>query len=165
MPSLAEFRLVGPNGERVVPAARLYANDGINYLTKQPDEILAAVRLPATDGWDATYHKLRRRGSFDFPVLGVAVWLRWDGRYVAAARVVLGGVGSRPQEVAEAGAALTGTDLPDESIGAAADAAYRPAKPLAPPSARSTVSRTRSKMSSTTSLCSSRHARPASVTS
>jgi len=126
----AEFRLVGPNGERVVPAARLYANDGINYLTKQPDEILAAVRLPATDGWDATYHKLRRRGSFDFPVLGVAVWLRWDGRYVAAARVVLGGVGSRPQEVAEAGAALTGTDLSDESIGAAAEAAYRPAKPL-----------------------------------
>jgi len=126
----AEFRLVGPNGERVVPAARLYANDGINYLTKQPDEILAAVRLPATDGWDATYHKLRRRGSFDFPVLGVAVWLRWDGRYVAAARVVLGGVGSRPQEVAEAGAALTGTDLSDEAIRAAAEAAYRPAKPL-----------------------------------
>ena len=116
--------------ERVVPAARLYANDGINYLTKQPDEILAAVRLPATDGWDATYHKLRRRGSFDFPVLGVAVWLKWDGRQVADARVVLGGVASLPQEVAQAGAALTGTDLSDEAISAAAEAAYRPAKPL-----------------------------------
>jgi len=126
----AEFRLVGPKGERIVPAARLYANDGINYLTKQPDEILAEVRLPPADGWDAVYHKLRRRGSFDFPVLGVAAWLKWDGRRVAAARVVLGGVASRPQEVAEAGAALTGTDLSDEAIGAAAEAAYRPAKPL-----------------------------------
>ncbi|HMA38703.1 MAG TPA: FAD binding domain-containing protein, partial [Gemmatimonadales bacterium] len=75
----AEYVLVGPGGERVVPAARFYNNDGINYLTKQPDEILSAVHLPAADGWDAVYHKLRRRGSFDFPVLGVAVWVKWEG--------------------------------------------------------------------------------------
>src|SRR5256884_8200145 len=126
----AEFLLVGPKGERVVPAARLYANDGIDYLTKQPDEILALVRLPAADGWDAVYHKLRRRGSFGFPVLGVAVWLRWGPRPAAGARVLLGGVASLPQEVAQAGAALTGTDLSDEAISAATEAAYRPAKPL-----------------------------------
>src|SRR6266446_149775 len=106
----AEYVVVGPGGERVVPAARFYHNDGINYLTKQPDEVLAAVRLPAPDGWDAVYHKLRRRGSFDFPVLG--------------------GAASWPQEVPEAGAALVGTDLSDEGVAAAADAAYRPAKPM-----------------------------------
>jgi CO/xanthine dehydrogenase FAD-binding subunit len=129
--------LVGPGGERVVPAARFYHNDGINYLTKQPDEVLAAVRLPAPDGWDAVYHKLRRRGSFDFPVLGVAAWVKWEpanrkretGK-VAEARIVLGGVASWPQEVPEAGAALVGTDLSDEGVAAAADAAYRPAKPM-----------------------------------
>jgi 4-hydroxybenzoyl-CoA reductase subunit beta len=134
----AEFLLVGPKGERVVPAGRLYNNDGINYLTKHPDEILAEVRLPAVDGWDATYQKLRRRGSFDFPVLGVAAWIRWEsgdgkretGKVVAEARIVLGGVASWPQEVAEAGAALRGRDLSDEAIAAAAEAAYRPAKPL-----------------------------------
>jgi len=126
----AEFRLVGPKGERVVPAGRLYANDGINYLTKDPDEILAEVRLPAPDGWDAVYHKLRRRGSFDFPVLGVAAWIDWDGAEVADARIVLGGVASWPQEVTEAGASLKGTDLSDDAIARAADAAYRPAKPL-----------------------------------
>src|SRR3989442_957112 len=126
----AEFRLVGPNGERVVPAGRLYANDGINYLTKHADEILADIRLPAPDGWDATYHKLRRRGSFDFPVLGVAAWIRWDARTVADARIVLGGVASWPQEIVDAGRVLTGTDLSDEAIAPAADAAYRPAKPM-----------------------------------
>ncbi len=133
----ADYLLVGPGGERVVPAARFYHNDGINYLTKQPDEVLAAVRLPAPDGWDAVYHKLRRRGSFDFPVLGVAAWVRWEhgagsreqGRVVEG-RIVLGGVASWPQEVPEAGAALAGTDLSDEAIAAAADAAYRPAKPM-----------------------------------
>jgi len=126
----AELVLVGPHGERVVPAARLYNNDGIDYLTKHRDEILAEVRLPAPDGWDAVYRKLRRRGSFDFPVLGVAAWVRWDGRTIADARVVLGGVASWPQEVAEAGTALVGSDLSDEAIAAAAEAAYRPAKPL-----------------------------------
>ena len=126
----AEYRLVGPQGERVVPAGRFYANDGINYLTKQPDEILVEVRLPSPNGWDSVYHKLRRRGSFDFPVLGVAAWIKWNGKTVAEARVVLGGVASYPQEVPEAGAALRGNQLSDESIAAAADAAYRPSKPM-----------------------------------
>ncbi|HKA60716.1 MAG TPA: FAD binding domain-containing protein [Gemmatimonadales bacterium] len=132
----AEYRLVGPQGERVVPAGRFYNNDGINYLTKQPDEILVDVRLPRPNGWDAVYHKLRRRGSFDFPVLGVAAWIQWTGNEkretgsVSDARIVLGGVASYPQEIPEAGAALTGQPLSDESIAAAAEAAYRPSKPM-----------------------------------
>jgi len=126
----AEYVLVGPQSERVVPAARFYHNDGINYLTKQADEILTAVRLPEPDGWDAVYHKLRRRGSFDFPVLGVAAWVKWDGGKVADARIVLGGVASYPQEVPEAAAALKDAALSDETIERAADAAYRPSKPM-----------------------------------
>jgi len=120
----------------VVPAARFYHNDGINYLTKQPDEILTAVRLPAPDGWDAVYHKLRRRGSFDFPVLGVAAWIKWGAgsgereAVVQDARIVLGGVASYPQEVPEAAAALKDAALSDEAIERAAAAAYRPSKPM-----------------------------------
>src|SRR3989442_269359 len=112
----AEFLLAGPGGEGVVPAARLYQNDGINYLAKHPDEILVEVRLPPPDGWDAVYRKLRRRGSFDFPVLGVAAWVRWDGDVVADARIVLGGVASQPLEVPEAGAALQGEHLSDHRL-------------------------------------------------
>ncbi len=126
----AEYRLVGPQGERLVPAGRFYHNDGINYLTKQPDEMLAEVRLPAPNGWDAVYHKLRRRGSFDFPVLGVAAWIQWNGKTVADARIVLGAVASYPQEVPEAGAALRNMTLGADGIAAAAEAAYRPSKPM-----------------------------------
>ncbi len=126
----AEYRLVGPTGERVVPAGRFYHNDGITYLTKQPDEILAEVRLPAPDGWDAVYHKLRRRGSFDFPVLGVGAWIKWNGKEIGEARIVLGGVASWPQEVPEAAEALKGETLSDDVITRAADAAYRPSKPM-----------------------------------
>src|SRR5574341_1186561 len=95
------------------------------------------VQTCALPIWDAVYHKLRRRGSFDFPVLGVAAWVKWDlgsgergaGR-VSDARIVLGGVASYPQEVPEAGAALVGTTLSDDAIAAAAEAAFRPSKPM-----------------------------------
>jgi 4-hydroxybenzoyl-CoA reductase subunit beta len=126
----ADFTLVGTHGERVVPASRFFHDDGINYLTKQPDEILTQVRLPAPDGWDAVYHKLRRRGAFDFPVLGVAAWAQWDGARVADARIVLGAVASHPLEVPEAAAALRDSALDDDTIAAAAEAAYRPSKPM-----------------------------------
>ena len=126
----AELHLAGPGSDRTVSAAAFYHNDGITYLTKQPDEVLTEIRLPAANGWDATYHKLRRRGTFDFPVLGVAIWVRWDGARVDDARVVLGGVASWPQAVTEAAAALRGTRLEDEAIDAAATAAFRPSKPM-----------------------------------
>ncbi len=126
----AQFTLIGTNGERQVPAGRFYSDDGIEYLTKRPEEILADVRLPAANGWDATYWKLRRRGSFDFPVLGVAAWVEWDGDTVGDARVVLGGVASFPKLIAAVSEAIVGTDLNDDAIAAAAQAAFKPAKPM-----------------------------------
>ena len=126
----ADYTLRSNRGERVVPAARFYHDDGINYLTKQPHEILTEINLPAPNDWDATYWKLRRRGSFDFPVLGVAAWVQWDGDLVADARIVLGGVASFPQPVAAAAEALKGTKLDDEAIAGAAQAAFKPAKPM-----------------------------------
>jgi len=39
-------------------------------------------------------------------------------------------VASWPQEVPEAGAALAGSALDDDAIAAAADAAYKPSKPM-----------------------------------
>src|SRR5918911_4201457 len=127
----AEVTLVSERGERRIPAAALYRNDGIDYLTKAPDELLVAYHLPPVDGWLATYHKLRRRDSFDFPVLGAAARVEFaDDGTVKSARIVLGAVASYPQEVPAAAAAIVGTRLDATAIGAAADAASRPAKPM-----------------------------------
>src|SRR5438067_2827345 len=65
----ASLCLVSPRGERVIPASDFFRDDGIAYLTKGSDEILAELLLPSAEGWRSTYHKLRRRGSFDFPIL------------------------------------------------------------------------------------------------
>jgi 4-hydroxybenzoyl-CoA reductase subunit beta len=126
----AKLKLVSADGEREVAAADLYKNDGIDYLTRRPDEILTEVRLPQASGWKSSYWKLRRRGSFDFPVLGVAAAVRVapDGT-VEDARIVLGAVSSRPL-VTQAGATLVGKQLTDDAIAEAAAKAASRAKPL-----------------------------------
>jgi 4-hydroxybenzoyl-CoA reductase subunit beta len=126
----ARVRLVSAAGERTVPVAALYRDDGIAYLAKRPDEILTDILLPPADGWRSAYLKLRRRGSFDFPVLGVAVAVRLDGDVVREARVVLGAVASLPREAPAAAAVLVGERLTEERIARAAEAAAGPARPL-----------------------------------
>jgi 4-hydroxybenzoyl-CoA reductase subunit beta len=129
----ADVTLTSVRGTRRIPAEQLYRNDGIEYLEKTADELLTAYHLPPVSNrrWRATYRKLRRRDAFDFPVLGVAARVDFgnDG-IVTAARIVLGAVASYPQEVVAAADAILGTRLEENAIGAAADAAYRPAKPM-----------------------------------
>lgn len=128
----AKVKLVSTLGERMVDAAGLYNNDGIDYLHKRPDELLAEIHLPPLNGWRATYKKLRRRGAFDFPVLGVAVRLDFeaDGTTVRDAKLILGGIAPAPIEVKEAAAALVGHPLAPEQMQAAAEACYLKARPL-----------------------------------
>jgi len=128
----ATVRLVGPKGDRTIPVEEMYRNDGQYYLNKSPDELLVSIHLPPRDGWRMTYLKLRRRGTIDFPILGVAVAVKLDEKDVCVdGRVVLGAVSSQPvvldklvQEM------LIGLPLTPEQIDQFAQKAYRPAKPM-----------------------------------
>lgn len=127
----AKVRLVGPKGERVISAAELYRDDGMNYLTKARDEILTEIILPPSESLLTHYLKLRRRGSFDFPILGVAAAIRLaPNGLVEHARIVLGAIASRPVQAIDAEKILVGQKLSRDVIGAAADAAYTSAKPM-----------------------------------
>jgi 4-hydroxybenzoyl-CoA reductase subunit beta len=122
--------LVSPEGEREIAVEDLYRNDGIAYLTKRPEELLTEIRLPPPDGWRASYRKLRRRGSFDFPVLSVAAAVRREGETVAQARLVLGGVASAPLRLSKSEDILAGGVLDETAIADAADAASGPSRPM-----------------------------------
>src|SRR5579863_6255108 len=99
----ARVRLVSRSGEREVLLSDLYNLDGLNYIRRRPDEILSEVLLGNLHGWKSTYWKLRRRGSFDFPVLSVAIAVRLTASgAVEDARIVIGAVASRPLVAAEA---------------------------------------------------------------
>src|SRR5439155_8882754 len=126
----ATVTLMGPEGERELPVAALYRDDGIQYLAKEPYEVVTALRLPPADGLRSAYLKLRRRGSIDFPIAGVAVAARTDGGTMEWVRLALSGVGSRPVEATAAGEFLAGKALTSDVIAHAADLAARPAKPL-----------------------------------
>ncbi len=126
----ASLRLVSASGSRNVLAGDFFRDDGIDYLTRRPDEILASVEIPSYDGWRMTYRKLRRRGSFDFPILGVAAAVRLSDGLVEDARLVLGAVGSSPVDQSALAAPLVGSLPTREAIEAVASAAYKGARPL-----------------------------------
>lgn len=122
--------LTGPDGERELPVAALYRDDGIDYMAKQPSEVVTGLRLPAINGTRSAYVKLRRRGSIDFPIAGAAVALQMDGEMVTRCRIVLSAVASHPLEARAADEFLTGKSLDEETVRAAAEIAAKPAKPL-----------------------------------
>ncbi len=127
----AEVTLVGPKDERRIAVRDLYGPDGINYLAKRREEILTRIHVPDRTGWAMTYRKLRRRGSIDFPILGVAAAVRLGaGRRVEEAHIVLGAVHTAPVVARDAEDFLRGRVLDAETIEMVAGIAYKPAKPL-----------------------------------
>jgi 4-hydroxybenzoyl-CoA reductase subunit beta len=127
----ARLKLVSAqNGERTVDAGDFFRDDGIAYLTRAPDEILSAIEFDDYSGWRMTYEKLRRRGSFDFPILGVAAAVKLNDGLVEDVRLVLGAVGSSPTDQSKLAAPLIGTRPTREGIAAIAAEAYKGARPL-----------------------------------
>src|SRR2546430_1343547 len=127
----AQVRLVSVRGERVLPVRELFRDDGMDPYMKAPDEILSEIILPPADGRRSVYLKLRRRGSFDFPILGVAVALRFAGDgTVSDGRITLGAVASHPVEATEAAKLLPGQHLTPELIYEVATLAAKRSKPL-----------------------------------
>ncbi len=77
----AEAVLVSKSGERRVRLEDLYRDDGIDYSAKAKDEVLKGLLIPKESlGRRNVYLKLRRRDSFDFPILGVAATMDVDER-------------------------------------------------------------------------------------
>ena len=126
----ARLNLNSARGERTVEAGDFFRDDGIEYLSRRPDEILSSIDVPVQAGWRMTYEKLRRRGSFDFPILGVAAAVKLRDDVVEDVRLVLGAVGSSPVDQSSVAHLLIGTRPSREAIQAIANEAYRGARPL-----------------------------------
>jgi 4-hydroxybenzoyl-CoA reductase subunit beta len=128
----AELEIVGPAGPRRVPLVEFYTNDGMDRIALARDELLTAVHVPARmTGRRGNYHKLRIRNSIDYPLAGVAVSMRVDGRGICRdARLALTGVNPAPRLVKDAGEWLVGQKHSAELVERVAQQAIRTAKPL-----------------------------------
>jgi xanthine dehydrogenase YagS FAD-binding subunit len=129
----ARFRIVGPAGEREVPAAEYYQMPDRNLFGETvlaPNELLTHVILPAPGAARNATYEVRFKQSHDWPLAMASVVLSMSGKTVQGARVVMGAVAPVPWRSAPAEAALTGKAISEEAAMAAADAAVAGAKPM-----------------------------------
>src|SRR3954451_20967642 len=87
----------------------------------EPGEVIAAVTVPANPAARRSHYlKVRDRASFEFALVSAAVALDMDGARIRAARVALGGVGTKPWRVSQVEAALAGAGLDPAALRLAA---------------------------------------------
>ncbi|HYL77003.1 MAG TPA: xanthine dehydrogenase family protein subunit M [Bryobacteraceae bacterium] len=131
----AEFRIAGPAGERVVPAADFFVLPRVDFKRENvlaPDEVLIAVHLPAArPGVRSAYHKELDREAWTHAVVSVAVVLEMDRHVCRSARIVLGGVAPIPWRLPKVEAMLAGQRITPELAAKAGEAAVEGARPLA----------------------------------
>jgi xanthine dehydrogenase YagS FAD-binding subunit len=130
----AKFRVVGPSGERLVPAAEFFVLPRENAAREnvlEPEEVLASVQIPAArPGTRGTYHKILDREAWTHAVVSAAVVLEMTAGICRTARIVLGGVAPIPWRVPEVERMLAGQRITPELAAAAAEASVVGAHPL-----------------------------------
>ncbi|MBI2821959.1 MAG: FAD binding domain-containing protein [Acidobacteria bacterium] len=131
----AQFRIVGPSGEKLVPAADFFVLPSKNAEREnilQADEILAEVHLPSvSQQTKSTYSKVLDREAWTHAVVSAAVALEMKEGVCSRAAVVLGGVAPVPWRLPKVEEMLAGQKLTPELAARAGEAAVAGARPLA----------------------------------
>jgi 4-hydroxybenzoyl-CoA reductase subunit beta len=125
----AEIEVVGPGGERRIPAADFWTADGVKNTVIELDEIVTRVRVPVVAGRKSAFEKLRRRGAIDFPLLSVAARIDTGDAGLVGADVVVSALGAKPRRVRAAAKLVAGQALAGLPT-LLAEGAYAECKPL-----------------------------------
>jgi xanthine dehydrogenase YagS FAD-binding subunit len=130
----ARVSLQSKRGERTLPLEQFFQapeKDVTRENQLGADELIAAVRLPATTAATrAAYHKEVEKESFDWPMADVAVVLDMNGHHCQRASIVLGAAAPVPWRAHSSEAILTGRTVDEHAAEAAANAAMQGMTPL-----------------------------------
>jgi xanthine dehydrogenase YagS FAD-binding subunit len=129
----ATFRIAGPKGERLVPAADYFTLPSVNVRVENvlaPNELLTHATLPAPGNVKSGHYEVRYKASHDWPIAFATVLLTMNGQTVQSARVVMGAVAPIPWRSHAAERALAGKSISEDTAAAAAEAALQGAIPL-----------------------------------
>ena len=128
----ARLRIVGPDGERVLPLADLHRVPGDTPAVEtqlEPGELILSIDVPTGPAARRSHYlKVRDRASFEWSIASAAVALDLaeDGT-VRDLRVAVGGVATKPWRLPQVEAALQGSHLTaariEEAAAYAADGA------------------------------------------
>ena len=114
----ATFHLIGPDGERSVPAREFYE---AAYMTAREDEeVLTAVTLPVPEGGFA-YEKQKRKIG-DYATAAAAVQIDKKDGVCTSAAIAMTNLSDTPVFSEDACAALVGTALDDAALKSAVSA-------------------------------------------
>jgi len=121
----ATVHVRGPKGERDVPFADLHllpADHPEREFSLAPGELITSVFVPfSAHGARSRYVKVRDRAAYAFALVSCAAALDVQGGEIRAARLAMGGVGTKPWRVPEAEQALTGKPAQRASFQRAAE--------------------------------------------
>jgi xanthine dehydrogenase YagS FAD-binding subunit len=130
----AAFRILGPSGERAVPANEFFVAPRTTLARENvlgDDELLIGMTLPREHaGRRGTYRKIMDREAWTHAVVSLALTLDMDGAICRDARIVLGGVAPIPWRVPAAEDAVRGRRIDEAAAAAAGEAASAGAQPL-----------------------------------
>jgi xanthine dehydrogenase YagS FAD-binding subunit len=108
----AVVRTSGPQGERAIDIHDFFLLPGDTPEREHPlehGELITAIELPAAPiARRSVYLKFRDRESYEFALVSVAAAMQVEDGTVAAVRLALGGVGTRPWRARRAEQALLG---------------------------------------------------------
>jgi len=130
----AKFRLVGPNGERIVDAAEYFTMPTMQNVKTEnvlaADEVFTHVILPAPGNVKHGHYEVRFKASHDWPIAFATVVLAMNGGTIGSARVVMGAVAPVPWRAQAAERALAGKRIDEATAVEAATAALEGARPM-----------------------------------
>lgn len=127
----AKCVVVGPNGNREVPAADFCTGPGKNVLQK--GEVLAALVFPPpAPNAGSAYQRFIPRNEMDIAVVGAASWVRLNaaGDRIEEARIGLCAVAPTPKFAAEASQWLAGQPANEAAFAQAGELAKKVASPI-----------------------------------
>jgi xanthine dehydrogenase YagS FAD-binding subunit len=129
----ATIHIQGTKGPRAVAFSDFHllpGNTPHRETVLEAGDLITHVTLPPpVTGSNQVYLKLRDRASYEFALSSAAVVLTIASGKITAARIALGGVGTKPWRSPEAEGALTGNPANDANFRQAAEAALRNARP------------------------------------
>ena len=127
----AKVRTFSKNGEREIAMGDFFTGVKRTSLDKAAGEIVTEIVIPELKpGEGSAYFKHAVRKAMDLAIIGVAAWVKMDGKKVADCRIAMAGVGITPLRAPKAEQVLIGQELTDELLEKAGETASTECHPI-----------------------------------
>lgn len=127
----AKVKTYSADGGREIPIGDFFKGVKKTCLEKEKGEIVTEIDIPELkSGEGSAYFKHAVRKAMDLAIIGVAAWIRMDGKKVADCRIAMGGVGVTPLRAPKAERILMGQEISEELLEQAGVAASQECSPI-----------------------------------